>query len=120
MRRALHVAVDVGNGETALLRLRLWPLRRHDLGIHERVGVALDVHHADALGAAHLRGREPDPVRGVHCREHVVEQPADLVGDFGDWFRLLAENGVTEYADGKDAHAAVVPPGVKSCVTARR
>src|SRR5690606_17108108 len=114
-----HVTEDLRDREAAFLGL-VAPFRVQQLRIHE--GVACPIHVADeqALLASDLRRRQADPLRGMHRLEHVVGEPANLVGDSFDRDRLLAQDRRAEYVNLQHAHDVASVDGVMTRATRPR
>src|SRR5450759_5374745 len=106
-RRALDIAVDVGNGEAPFLRLFFFAFSRDDGGIDERELLPPDIDDSEPFRPPHLGRRESDSLGGVHCLEHVGDELAQLVGDIGDGPCRLAKNRVAQHPDVEDAHPAL-------------
>ena len=60
---------------------RSFPSSATIFGIDQDDGIVVDVDDGDALDPPDLRRGEPDPLRGVHRLEHVVDELAQVVGD---------------------------------------
>ena len=85
-RRPLHLGIELGDGEAALLVRAHLVGQADDLRVHQEQRIALllfpgRVDHHDAPRHGHLHGREPDARRLVHGLQHVVHQPAHVVVD---------------------------------------
>ena len=106
---ALDITVDIGDGETALLRLRLAGTF-DDLGIDEHERLLVDLDHGEPFAASDLRRGEPDAARVMHGLEHVGDEAAQLVGHLGDRRRRLTQNRVAQDSDVEDAHGAALTP----------
>ena len=102
--RPFDVGVNVRDGETSLLSLRLSRRRQHDLGIDDDERIVAQINHREPHGLAHLRRGEPDAARMVHRVEHVVDQALQLIRDRRDRCRRLPENRISEHANVEDAH----------------
>ncbi|GGN51763.1 hypothetical protein GCM10011579_007970 [Streptomyces albiflavescens] len=61
------------------------------------------VVHEDPERLADLVGREADALRGVHRREHVLDELPELGAEPGDFFTRCVQDGVAEQGEGPDA-----------------
>ncbi len=114
-----HRFAHVGNRKAALLKLAGRLALPRNLGIdkHHRllrkldaigaqfVGEREQVHHKDALGAAHLRRGQPQPVGGPHGFDHVVDKRLHRLGVLGDGLRLAPQRVVAKHVDGQNHEA---------------
>ena len=78
-----------------------------DLGVDEdqllfRLFAAGEVDDGDAFGHGDLRRGETDALRGVHGFEHVGDELAQLVVEFGDGFAGLLEDRFGVFDDGEN------------------
>ncbi len=89
---AVHVAVDVGNGETPFLAaVPPFPLDDHGIDQDHRV-VFAGVHHRDAVGGPDLVGGEAHALSRPHRVEQVVHQSTDAVVERFDLGSPLAQH----------------------------
>src|SRR5690606_23391635 len=95
----------------------LHAVARHDLGIHQRdhfapLAADAEIDDTHAQGHPDLRRRQSNPRRGVHRRNHVVDQSGDLVVDAIDGVCRPAEDRIAVFDDGTN-HQARVDSGVR-------
>src|SRR5688572_3732538 len=76
-RRAIHIAVNVGNRKASLFGAFATRFG-DDFGIDEDDGIVVHVHDGDALETSDLWRGEADPLRGAHGLEHVVHQAPEI------------------------------------------
>jgi len=71
-------------GEPELLAVELAPAGERGAGLTLHPGhgaLVVDVQHDHPLGYTHLRRREPDAWRSIHCFHQVINQLCGLPGD---------------------------------------
>src|SRR5438132_1374372 len=104
---ALHLAVDIGNRETALFSRLALVRGRDDPRVDEDQGwgiVLADVHHGHAAGDPDLIGGEPHTLGRPHGVQQVVHQFAYRGVDGGHGRRALPQHGRAEQVEHADRH----------------
>src|SRR5215469_896774 len=101
--RALHLFADFGKAEAAFFFVLL-AFAEGDLGIDEhellsRILAHAEIDHCDALRHGDLRRGQADALRRVHGLEHVSDELAQFVVEFGDGFARLRENRLGVFDD---------------------
>ena len=106
----LHLAVDIGDRETAFFSGFHDVARLSDARIDEhqrRRGVLAHIDDGHAAGDADLIRREPNPFGGVHRLEQIVHQPAHGVVNRGDRGGELSQDGRAEQVELADGHCGL-------------
>lgn len=107
--RPLHFLVIFGNRQAAFLVGARLLRRPDDLGVDEDhralfLALARDVEHDEALQDADLHRGKADAGCSIHRLQHVLGQPADLVGHRLDGLGALLQAGIGNDDDGTDGH----------------
>src|SRR5437773_294351 len=108
LRGATHFRGKVDDAKASLLPDD-FPLRPGNYWIDELIYLLMrifvvDIQHDHPLGYTHLRRREPDAWRSIHCFHQVINQLYGLPGDIIYRQSLSAQDRLRVFYDLQDRH----------------